>query len=108
MTTCWISISRNQGDHAGIKTTAAIDRHFLCYYTKSSGQRPDFRDADWLLEPGYRLDVPVVRNDETRLQSFAHVFEVLTVLSFGACRARRGISPHQLSESQRGRTGDVP
>jgi hypothetical protein len=68
----------------------------------------DFRDADWVLETHYRLDVPVVRNDEMRLQSFAHVFEVLTVLSFGACRARRGISHHQLSESRRGRTGDVP
>ena len=31
----------------------------------------DFRDADWVLESRYRLDVPVVRNDETRLQSFA-------------------------------------
>jgi hypothetical protein len=31
----------------------------------------DFRDADWVLEFRYRLDVPVVRNDEMRLQSFA-------------------------------------
>ncbi len=27
----------------------------------------DFRDADWVLESRYRLDVPVVRNDEMRL-----------------------------------------
>ena len=88
MTTCWISISRDQEDHAGIKTTAAIDRHFLCYYTKSSGQRPDFRDADWLPESRYRLDVPVVRNSEMRLRSLAYVFELFAVLSLA--HAERG------------------
>ena len=81
MTTCWISISRNQGDHAGIKTTAAIDCHFLCYYTKFSGQGQDFHDADWVLESRYRLDVPVIRNSEMRLRSLAHVFELFAVLS---------------------------
>ncbi|CDQ11494.1 BrnT family toxin [Acidithiobacillus ferrivorans] len=48
----------------------------------------DFRDADWVLESHYRLDVPVVRNDEMRLQSFAYVFEVLAVLSLA--HAERG------------------
>ena len=48
----------------------------------------DFRDADWVLESRYRLDVPVVRNDEMRLQSFAYVFEVLAVLSLA--HAERG------------------
>ena len=48
----------------------------------------DFRDADWVLESRYRLDVPVVRNDEMRLQSFAYVFEVLAVLS--QAHAERG------------------
>ena len=48
----------------------------------------DFRDADWVLESRYRLDVPVARNDEMRLQSFAYVFEVLAVLS--QAHAERG------------------
>ena len=48
----------------------------------------DFRDADWVLESRYRLDVPVARNDEMRLQSFAYVFEVLAVLSLA--HAERG------------------
>uniref|UniRef100_E6QE59 Uncharacterized protein n=1 Tax=mine drainage metagenome TaxID=410659 RepID=E6QE59_9ZZZZ len=43
----------------------------MCYYTKSSDKRLDFRDADWVLESRYRIDVPVVRNDEMRLQSLA-------------------------------------
>ena len=48
----------------------------------------DFRDADWVPESRYRLDVPVVRNDEMRLQSFAYVFEVLAALSLA--HAERG------------------
>ncbi|WP_215856875.1 BrnT family toxin [Acidithiobacillus ferridurans] len=88
MTTCWISISHRQEDHADIKTTAAIDCHFLCYYTKSSGQRPDFRDADWLPESRYRLDVPVIRNSKMRLRSLAYVFELFAVLSLA--HAERG------------------
>ncbi|MDN5870729.1 MAG: BrnT family toxin [Nitrococcus sp.] len=41
----------------------------------------DFADAHWVLESPYRLDVPVARAGEARIQSFAYVFEVLTVLS---------------------------
>ena len=38
--------------------------------------------------PAIVLDVPVVRNDEMRLQSFAYVFEVLAVLPLA--HAERG------------------
>ncbi|MBU2732783.1 BrnT family toxin [Acidithiobacillus ferridurans] len=65
-----------------------MDCHFLCYYTKSSGQRPDFRDADWLPESRYRLDVPVIRNSKMRLRSLAYVFELFAVLSLA--HAERG------------------
>ncbi|ANB01468.1 BrnT family toxin [Ectothiorhodospira sp. BSL-9] len=41
----------------------------------------DFVDADLVLASEYRLDVPSERNDEQRVQSFAYVFEVLTVLT---------------------------
>ena len=41
----------------------------------------DFDDAPVVLESRYRLDVPVVRKGEARIQSLAYVFEVLTVLS---------------------------
>lgn len=41
----------------------------------------DFVDAPVVLESRYRLDVPVVRKGEARIQSLAYVFEVLTVLS---------------------------
>ena len=51
----------------------------------------DFRDADWVLESRYRLDVPVVRNDEMRLQSFAYVFEVFTVLSLAHAERDREV-----------------
>ena len=41
----------------------------------------DFADADLVLESDYRLDLPSERNGERRVQSFAYVFEVLTVLT---------------------------
>ena len=41
----------------------------------------DFADADLVLASDYRLDVPSERNNEQRVQSFAYVFEVLTVLT---------------------------
>lgn len=34
-----------------------------------------------MLVSGYRLDLPSERNGEGRVQSFAYVFEVLTVLT---------------------------
>lgn len=52
------------------KRQANLDKHGL-----------DFADADLVLESGYRLDVPSERNGERRVQSFAYVFEVLTVLT---------------------------
>ena len=41
----------------------------------------DFRNVDLVLESTFRLDVETVRNREYRVQSFAYVFEVLSVLS---------------------------
>ena len=41
----------------------------------------DFIDADLVLASKYRIDLPSARNDEQRVQSFAYVFEVLTVLT---------------------------
>jgi uncharacterized protein len=41
----------------------------------------DFTDADLVLLSPYRLDLPSTRNGEQRVQSFAYVFEVLTVLT---------------------------
>ncbi|MBU2719666.1 BrnT family toxin [Acidithiobacillus ferridurans] len=80
-----------------------MDRHFLCYYTKSSGQRPDFRDADWLPESRYRLDVPVVRNSEMRLRSLAYVFELFAVLSLA--HAERGEESRLISFRKAGAEG---
>lgn len=52
------------------KRLANLDKHGL-----------DFSDADLVLESHYRLDIPSERNGERRVQSFAYVFEVLTVLT---------------------------
>lgn len=49
---------------------ANIDKHGL-----------DFVDAPMVLESPYRLDVDSVRGGESRMQSFAYVFDVLAVLT---------------------------
>lgn len=41
----------------------------------------DFASASLVLESEYRLDVLSERNGESRIQSFAYVFEHLTVLT---------------------------
>jgi uncharacterized DUF497 family protein len=41
----------------------------------------DFADAVWVLESEIRLDVVSIRNGEERIQSFAYVFDRLTVLT---------------------------
>lgn len=41
----------------------------------------DFVDADRVLESDLRLDLASPRNGEQRIQSYAYVFEVLTVLT---------------------------
>lgn len=41
----------------------------------------DFLDAIWVLDSPYRLDVDSMRGSELRVQSFAFVFDVLTVLT---------------------------
>jgi len=41
----------------------------------------DFSDADLVIESPYRLDIETIRNGEHRQQSFAYVFELLTVLT---------------------------
>jgi uncharacterized DUF497 family protein len=40
----------------------------------------DFMDADLVLAYECRIDLPSAKNGEQRVQSFAYVFEVLTVL----------------------------
>ena len=52
------------------KRQANLDKHGL-----------DFIDAVMVLESPYRLDVDSVRGGESRLQSFAYVFDVLAVLT---------------------------
>ena len=41
----------------------------------------DFIDADLVLASKYRIDLPSERSGEQRVQSFAYVFKVLTVLT---------------------------
>lgn len=41
----------------------------------------DFADAWWVLESHYRLDIPIMRNGEARMQSFSYVVDRLAVLS---------------------------
>jgi uncharacterized protein len=52
------------------KRQANVDKHGL-----------DFADAPTVLDSPYRLDVGSVRSGEERMQSFAYVFDVLTVLT---------------------------
>lgn len=40
----------------------------------------DFADAELVLDSDIRLDLPVIRNGEQRIQSFAYVFDRLAVL----------------------------
>jgi len=41
----------------------------------------DFADAHWVLESRIRLDLPVVRNNEQRIQAFSYVMDHLAVLT---------------------------
>jgi uncharacterized DUF497 family protein len=43
--------------------------------------RLDFNDADLAIESPYRLNIETERNGECRQQSFAYVFDRLTVLT---------------------------
>lgn len=52
------------------KRQANLDKHGL-----------DFADADLVLNSDFRMDVPSERKGDLRTQSFAYVFEALTVLS---------------------------
>lgn len=52
------------------KRQANIDKHGL-----------DFVDAPRVLDSPYRLDVGCIRGGESRMQSFAYVFDVLAVLT---------------------------
>lgn len=52
------------------KRLANLDKHGL-----------DFIDAVMVLDSPYRLDIENVRGGEQRTQSFAYVFDVLTVLT---------------------------
>ena len=53
-----------------IKRQANLEKHRL-----------DFDDADLVIDSPYRLDIETVRNGERRQQSFAYVFDLLTVLT---------------------------
>lgn len=52
------------------KRAKNLDKHHL-----------DFADAGLVLESEFRLDVECIRSYETRIQSFAYVFDRLTVLT---------------------------
>lgn len=52
------------------KRSSNLDKHGL-----------DFVDAVLVLDSPYRLDVDSMRSNELRVQSFAYVFDVLTVLT---------------------------
>ena len=52
------------------KRAANLDKHHL-----------DFADAGSVLDSPFRLDVASIRNDEKRTQSFAYVFDRLSVLT---------------------------
>ena len=52
------------------KRMSNLDKHGL-----------DFVDAVWVLDSPIRLDIASERNHESRVQSFAYVFEVLAVLT---------------------------
>ena len=41
----------------------------------------DFANADYILESPFRLDVDTFRSGEYRIQSFAYVFDALSVLT---------------------------
>jgi uncharacterized DUF497 family protein len=52
------------------KRATNLDKHHL-----------DFADAGLVLDSRFRLDVASIRNSESRIQSFAYVFERLAVLT---------------------------
>jgi len=61
----------------------------------------DFADAGMVLESRYRLDIPVIRNDESRVMSFSYVMNrlaVLTVVHVDRERAVRVVSFRPASE----------
>jgi uncharacterized DUF497 family protein len=63
----------------------------------------DFADASAVLESRYRLDVPVVRKDEARVQSFSYVMNrlaVLTVVHLDREGATRIVSFRPASETE--------
>jgi uncharacterized DUF497 family protein len=65
--------------------------------------RLDFEDAGAVLESRYRLDVPVVRKGEARVQSFSYVttrLAVLTVVHLDREGAARIVSFRPASETE--------
>ncbi|MFT3816463.1 MAG: BrnT family toxin [Rubrivivax sp.] len=63
----------------------------------------DFADAGEVLESRYRLDVPVVRRGEARMQSFSYVMRrlaVLTVVHLPRDGAVRVVSYRYASEEE--------
>jgi len=72
------------------KRQANLDKHGL-----------NFADAPMVLESPYRLDVGCVRCGEARMQWFAYVFDVLTVVHVAPDDALRIISFRPASEEER-------
>ncbi len=65
------------------KRVKNLDKHHL-----------DFADAGLVLDSQFRLDAESVRNNEARTQSFAYVFDRLTVLTIVHLP---GTQPHIIS-----------
>lgn len=75
------------------KRMSNLDKHGL-----------DFRDAGEVLGSRFRLDIPVVRAGESRIQSISYALgflAVLTVVHTGRDGATRVISFHRASRTQR-------
>jgi uncharacterized protein len=72
------------------KRMSNLDKHGL-----------DFMDSVMVLDSPYRLDVDSVRGIELRTQSFAYVFEVLTVVYLEREDALRIVSFRTASNEER-------
>jgi uncharacterized DUF497 family protein len=64
-----------------MKDTLAYTWHEVKRHANIKKHGLDFLDVDYVLESPYCLNVKTIRNGELRLQSFAYVFDCLTVLT---------------------------
>lgn len=61
----------------------------------------DFADASKVLESPFRLDINTVRNNESRTQSFAYIFDHVAVLTVVHINETRIISFRRASRDER-------